>query len=55
MDEALALYRSFGFATSTSYAGREFESIRAVDDISVFMALDLSKYATRASPYGNVP
>jgi GNAT superfamily N-acetyltransferase len=43
MHEAHALYRSFGFAPSTSYAGREFESIRAVDDISVFMALDLSK------------
>jgi GNAT superfamily N-acetyltransferase len=43
MHEAHALYRSFGFAPSTSYAGREFESIRAVDDISVFMALNLSK------------
>jgi GNAT superfamily N-acetyltransferase len=43
MHEAHALYRSFGFGPSTSYAGREFESIRAVDDISVFMALDLSK------------
>jgi GNAT superfamily N-acetyltransferase len=43
MHEAHALYRSFGFAPSTSYAGREFESIRAVDDISVFMALDLGR------------
>jgi GNAT superfamily N-acetyltransferase len=43
MHEAHALYRSFGFAPSISYAGREFENIRAVDAVSVYMALDLSK------------
>jgi GNAT superfamily N-acetyltransferase len=43
MHEAHALYRRFGFVPSTSYAGREFESIRAVDDISVFMALELDE------------
>lgn len=42
MQEAHALYRRFGFVPASSYAGREFERIRAADDISVFMALDLS-------------
>jgi GNAT superfamily N-acetyltransferase len=40
--EAHALYRRFGFLPTPTYAGREFEQIRAVDEISVFMALDLS-------------
>jgi len=43
MHEAHTLYRSFGFVPCPPYAGREFESIRAVDDISVFMALDLGE------------
>jgi GNAT superfamily N-acetyltransferase len=42
MHEAHALYRRFGFLPTPTYAGREFEQIRAVDEISVFMALDLS-------------
>ena len=42
MHEAHALYRRFGFLPTPTYAGREFEQIRAVDEISVFMALDVS-------------
>jgi GNAT superfamily N-acetyltransferase len=41
MHEAHALYRRFGFVPTRSYAGREFEQIRAVDDIAVFMVLEL--------------
>src|SRR5262249_9051442 len=41
MHEAHALYQRFGFIPTTPYVGREFESVRAVDDISVFMVLEL--------------
>jgi GNAT superfamily N-acetyltransferase len=41
MRSAHALYRSFGFEPTPPYEGREFADIRAVDDISVFMALRL--------------
>jgi GNAT superfamily N-acetyltransferase len=40
MHGAHSLYRSVGFAPSTSYAGREFEG--AAHDISVFMRRDLA-------------
>ena len=41
MTDALALYRRFGFRERQTYGAREFEDIRAVDDIAVFMELTL--------------
>ena len=42
MHEAHALYRSFGFVTSSPHQGWEFESVPALRDIPVvFMSLDL--------------
>ncbi len=40
MHSAQALYRSVGFVSSGSYAGREFEGTAA--DVSVFIRLDLT-------------
>jgi hypothetical protein len=41
MHDAHALYRSFGFIPSGTYAGREFAGVSGVDEIAVFVTLDL--------------
>jgi ribosomal protein S18 acetylase RimI-like enzyme len=41
MIDALALYRRFGFREIQSYGAREFEDVRAVDELAVFMELAL--------------
>jgi GNAT superfamily N-acetyltransferase len=42
MRDAHALYRRYGFEPTDSYAGREFGNATAVDDIQVFLTLDLA-------------
>ena len=41
MTDALALYRRFGFRERRSYGAREFEEVRVVDEVAVFMELAL--------------
>jgi GNAT superfamily N-acetyltransferase len=43
MRQAHKLYRSFGFQETSSYQGREFEEVRAVDDISIFMEIHIAR------------
>jgi GNAT superfamily N-acetyltransferase len=41
MHEAHALYRQFGLVPSSPHKGWEFEGMPAVQEIAVFMTLDL--------------
>lgn len=43
MPEALALYRSAGFADTGPYRGREFHGFSPLEGVSVFMALPLGR------------
>ncbi len=43
MPEAQALYRSFGFAATDPYEGREFAEVPGAAEIQTFMALDLNR------------
>jgi GNAT superfamily N-acetyltransferase len=44
MPEAQALYRSFGFAATDAYEGREFADVPGAAEIQTFMALDLTNH-----------
>lgn len=48
MKEAVALYRRFGFREIQSYGAREFENVRSVDSLAVFLELRLDR--TKAAP-----
>ena len=43
MTEAVALYRKFGFEETRSYGAREFENVRSVDPLAVFLELRLDR------------